>query len=363
MSPRVAFPPLGSLSLIAQTYLRALGLNVVEVPPASRRTLDLGVSGCPEMLCVPCKLLFGSYVEAAERGAETIIMLGGAGTCRLGYSASQHAAQLARMGYTCRFVTFDLYHVQRDFLRLTRDLSGERPYHTLIEPIRFLLELMRLVDEIETAALVTQARELVPGTTERARHRALTGAASLRDRHDLLEQREHLLDLLREVPTDPLRPVLTLGLVGDMYTILTPFLNLNLERELGRLGVVVRRWFGHQVRLLPPLPAPLRRDRRAQATQAGSRYLARDVGGFARATVAEAALMAQGEVDGLIHVAPFNCTPEIVAQSALVALQRERGVPVLNLSFDEQTGRAGLVTRLEAFVDMLWAARRRTHGA
>ena len=64
-------------------------------------------------------------------------------------------------------------------------------------------------------------------------------------------------------------------------------------------------------------------------------------------------------MDGLIHVAPFNCTPETVAQSALVALQRERGVPVLSLSFDEQTGAAGVMTRLEAFVDMLWSARRR----
>ena len=124
----------------------------------------------------------------------------------------------------------------------------------------------------------------------------------------------------------------------------------------------VRRWFRFTPRVMPSLPGPLRRDRGAQAARAGSRYLARDVGGFARVTVGEAALMAQGEVDGLIHVAPFNCTPEIVAQSALVALQRECGVSVLNLSFDEQTGRAGVSTRLEAFVDMLWMARQKRDG-
>jgi predicted nucleotide-binding protein (sugar kinase/HSP70/actin superfamily) len=82
------------------------------------------------------------------------------------------------------------------------------------------------------------------------------------------------------------------------------------------------------------------------------------VGGFARVTIGEATVMAKEEVDGLIHVAPFNCTPEMVAQSALVKLQREKGMPVINLTFDEQTGRAGMMTRLEAFVDMLWAARR-----
>jgi predicted nucleotide-binding protein (sugar kinase/HSP70/actin superfamily) len=155
-------------------------------------------------------------------------------------------------------------------------------------------------------------------------------------------------------------PVLRLGLVGDMYTILTPFLNLGLERELGRLGVEVRRWFPLRVRVSRAvLPVNLRLDRQARATRAGRPYLGRDVGGFARPAVGEAALMARGEVDGLVHVAPFNCTPEIVAQSALVALHRRQGIPILNLSFDEQTARAGMVTRLEAFVDMLWARKHR----
>ena len=361
-SLRVAFPPLGSLSLAAEGYIRALGLEVVSPPPTSRRTLDLGVAHCPEMVCIPCKLLFGNYLEAAERGAEAIVMLGGPGTCRLGYSAAQHAAQLTRLGYTCRVYTFDLYHVHRDFLRLTRELTDGRPFRELIEPIRMLIGLLRLTDEVETATLTLRPRELEQGTTDRARAEALARIAALRDRRQLQAERNNVLGLLYAVPHNPERPVLRLGLVGDVYTILTPFLNLNLERELGRLGVEVRRWFRLTRKIMPPLPGPLRRDRGTQAARAGSRYLARDVGGFARATVGEAALMAQGEVDGLIHVAPFNCTPEIVAQSALVALQRERGVPVLNLSFDEQTGRAGVVTRLEAFVDMLWAARRKRGG-
>lgn len=72
---RVSFPPLGSLGQIAECYLRALGLEVVSPPPTTQRTLDLGVAHCPEMICVPCKLLFGNYLEAAERGANTLIML------------------------------------------------------------------------------------------------------------------------------------------------------------------------------------------------------------------------------------------------------------------------------------------------
>ena len=356
MDRRVAFPPLGLISLAAESYLRALGVETVTPPPTSRRTLDLGVQGSPEMVCIPCKLLFGNYVEAAERGATDIVMLGGPGTCRLGYSVAQQARRLREWGFAVRTHTLDLYHVPRDLLRLTRTFADGRPAYELVEPVRFLLGLLNLTDELETTALVARARERERGAVDRAYAAALERVAALRDRQELKEQRDEILGLVRAVELDPDRPALRVGLVGDAYTILTPFLNHNLEVRLGRMGVEVYRWFHYTGRINLPL---LRRGRGGRARRAGSRYLKRDVGGFARATIGEAALMAQGEVDGLIHMAPFNCTPETVAQSALVALQRERGVPVLNLSFDEQTGPAGVVTRLEAFVDMLWAARRR----
>jgi predicted nucleotide-binding protein (sugar kinase/HSP70/actin superfamily) len=359
MDRRVAFPPLGVISLAAECYLRALGVEVITPPPTSRRTLDIGVQGSPEMVCIPCKLLFGNYVEAAERGATDIVMLGGPGTCRLGYSAAQQARRLREWGFAVRTHTLDLYHAHRDLLRLTRIFASGRPAHELVEPLRFLLGLLTLTDALETTALVARARERERGAVDRAYTAALERVVALRDRRALDEQRDEILGLVQAVERDPDRPVLRVGLVGDAYTILTPFLNHNLEVRLGRMGVEVYRWFHYTGRINLPLPTLLRQDRGGRARRAGKRYLRRDVGGFARSTVGEAALMAQGEVDGLIHVAPFNCTPEMVAQSALVALQRERGVPVLNLSFDEQTGPAGVVTRLEAFVDMLWAARRR----
>jgi predicted nucleotide-binding protein (sugar kinase/HSP70/actin superfamily) len=61
MRQRVTYPHLGALYITIEHYLRALGLEAVTPPFPSRRTLDLGVSHCPEMTCAPCKLLFGNY--------------------------------------------------------------------------------------------------------------------------------------------------------------------------------------------------------------------------------------------------------------------------------------------------------------
>ncbi|MCL0081634.1 hypothetical protein M1N89_00135 [Dehalococcoidia bacterium] len=55
---------------------------------------------------------------------------------------------------------------------------------------------------------------------------------------------------------------------------------------------------------------------------------------------------------------PFGCLPEIIAQN--IMLKTEEKLPVLTIACDEKLGEAGLITRLEAFVDLLWN-RRNSH--
>ena len=57
--------------------------------------------------------------------------------------------------------------------------------------------------------------------------------------------------------------------------------------------------------------------------------------------------------DGIIHISPFTCMPEIMSQNIFPAMREDREVPILPLIMDEQTGRAGYITRIEAFVDWL----------
>lgn len=359
IAKKVAVPELGEISLLAEKYFKTLGLDVITSPPVSRRTLDLGIQNTPEALCIPCKLLFGSYLESAELGATDILMLGGPNTCRLGYTVAQHTARIRSMGYDIHPWPFDLQNVGPEIVRLTRDIVPAKPVYELAGIFFYLMDLFNLVDAARQLTYYTRPRELELGASDRAYASALECILGLKDHQHFHEQRGEILNRIRRVAHDPYRPVLRIGVVGDVYTILTPFLNHRLDIELGRMGVEV--WSGYRlnVNLAPLLPFILRQDRRAQVVRAGNRYLDRDVGGFALCTIGEATVMAMQKVDGLIHVSPFNCTPEMVAQSMLVKLQREKGMPVLNLTFDEQTGRAGMMTRLEAFTDMLWSARRK----
>jgi predicted nucleotide-binding protein (sugar kinase/HSP70/actin superfamily) len=61
-----------------------------------------------------------------------------------------------------------------------------------------------------------------------------------------------------------------------------------------------------------------------------------------------------GQFDGMIYLSSFGCGPESLVGELLARWTKQRGdIPFMLLTIDEHTGAAGLVTRLEAFTDML----------
>ena len=65
-------------------------------------------------------------------------------------------------------------------------------------------------------------------------------------------------------------------------------------------------------------------------------------------------------IDGIIHLIIFSCGPDsIVGEMAARFSQRNPSVPLLQLTFDELTSETGLMTRIEAFLDL--SIRRQKH--
>ncbi len=59
------------------------------------------------------------------------------------------------------------------------------------------------------------------------------------------------------------------------------------------------------------------------------------------------------QVDGLISLVAFGCGTDSLTTDLVQRYSRRQDIPHLLLSLDEHTGEAGLITRLEAFIDML----------
>ena len=79
----------------------------------------------------------------------------------------------------------------------------------------------------------------------------------------------------------------------------------------------------------------------------------RDIGGEALESISDVAYANERGVDGIIHISPFTCMPEIMSQNIFPTMRENCEIPILTLIMDEQTGRAGYITRLEAFVDLM----------
>ncbi len=63
-------------------------------------------------------------------------------------------------------------------------------------------------------------------------------------------------------------------------------------------------------------------------------------------------------IDGIVTINAFGCGPDSMMLERISRFARKSSKPILHLSIDEQTGEAGFVTRLEAFVDMLYRKKR-----
>ena len=57
------------------------------------------------------------------------------------------------------------------------------------------------------------------------------------------------------------------------------------------------------------------------------------------------------DVDGMILLSAFPCGPDAMVNEIIT--RRVKGVPMLNLVLDSQTGTAGVETRLESFIDII----------
>ena len=68
--------------------------------------------------------------------------------------------------------------------------------------------------------------------------------------------------------------------------------------------------------------------------------------------------MLKGNVDGIIALSAFGCGPDSLMVDEIAYHCKEIGMPLIHLTIDEHTGEAGFITRLEAFVDMLFRKKR-----
>jgi len=353
---KVTFPHMGSLSIVGKGLFEHLGVDVVVPPPITKRTLKLGIEHSQEFACLPLKINLGNFIEAAELGADTIVMSGGVGPCRFGYYAQVQREILHDLGYNYEIIVVEPPDTHfSELVQKIKHLSNGKSLWQIAKAIRVGWVKARSVDVVEQKVQLIRPRETAKGTADTVYQWALKRIDEVGDIKSILQTQNMAVSELDNISQDKDKPVLKIAIVGEIYTILEPFVNLDIEKHLGRLGVEVNRSIYLSEWVNDHLFMGLARIRSGkEAAKSASPYLRHFVGGHGQETVGSTVRYAQEGYHGAIQLAPLTCMPEIVAQSILPVVSEKESIPVMTIYLDEQSGEAGLVTRLEAFIDLLY---------
>lgn len=351
----VTFPHMGKMYIPIKALFDELGVDIVVPPKINKRTLEVGIKSCPEMACLPLKISMGNYVESIKRGADTIVLSGSCGPCRFGYYGVVQKEILRDLGYDIDVVILDPPREGiKEFLNRIRKITGNSSLYNGLKALKKAFKVSEETERLLKSVLIKRCREVEKGSADRIlnefedRLREINGADNILA---CIESARLRLESI-EIDTDK-RPV-KIGLVGEIYTLIEPYVNLDVEKRLGNMGVEVHRemtvdnWVKYHL-----APDFSHRRRQKRILDQAKDYLGLCIGGHAWETVAHSLHYAREKMDGIIQVMPFGCMPEIVAESILPTLARDEGIPIMTLVVDELTGETGYQTRLEAFVDLL----------
>ncbi len=358
---KVAFPHMGTISIAWAAGLKKIGVEPYVPPYTSKKTLSYGTKNSPEAICLPYKLILGNFIEAIEGGADYVAMITSPGICRLGEYGNNIQNTLKDLGYKANYIELSLYDGIKGLYKFLKELSGKNDPILIMRAINITIRKIFAIDDLDRALAYYRAREVKFGEAEKHYKKALKMIDKVDSTLDLKHVYHEALKEIEKTEIDPNREVLHVDLTGEIFLVNDEFSNQNIERELGRMGVETRRSLtvGSFLKdaiipkaFRPPETHLQRAERMAKP------YLMRDIGGDALECVSDVVFADVHGKDGIIHISPFTCMPEIMSQNIFPTMRSEHEIPILTLIMDEQTGKAGYITRLEAFVDLMRRKKR-----
>ncbi len=359
---KVAFPHMGLIYVAWSAALRKVGLEPYVPPYTSKKTLSLGTKHSPEAICLPYKLILGNFLEALDGGTDYVAMITSPGICRLGEYGKCIQNALHDLGYDARYIELQLYDGIEGMYRFLRQITGKNRPLMFINAIVTAIRKVFLVDDLETKLAYLRAREINQGDAEKAFNKALKIVDEEDSFWKLRRAKKQAFTIMDKVKIDSKKEVLYVDITGEIFLVCDPFSNQNIEKELGKMGVQVRKSLTVSSFLKDAIiPKMFRKGEThlQRANRLAKPYLMRDIGGDALECVSDVAYANERGVDGIIHISPFTCMPEIMSQNIFPAMRENCEIPILPLIMDEQTGKAGYLTRLEAFVDLMRRRKRK----
>jgi uncharacterized membrane protein YdjX (TVP38/TMEM64 family)/predicted nucleotide-binding protein (sugar kinase/HSP70/actin superfamily) len=359
------YPNVGVMNAFVEGLTDALGTKdrCVTAPPNSLKTLDLGTRHAPEGACLPFKLIMGNLMEGFEKGANLAMMLTEEGPCRLGFYSLGMQLIFSDLELGTGWIDFSSVNLRKGYLGRFREAARKAGRSFSLPKVLHSAGIgfcrLAAVESLEAERNRLLPYEIDPGSINdcfekhQRRIMGITNPVSIS-----LALRSAKKDL-RATPMDRTRDTVKVVITGEIYCVLDAFANSNIETRLARLGAEPRRviWQTTHIRYYLQMDR-FRSDGKRAAVRAARKYLPEQLGGDCNSNIGHAILAHRRGDDGMVHLKPFGCMLEFVAQNLLNKVEQETGFPILSLTLDDLAAEERINVRLEAFVDNLFRRKR-----
>ncbi len=347
MNQIISFPHLGSYYHPIKYLLENLTEDeVIEAPPITKRTIELGEKYSPSDVCIPFKYNLGNFIEALDNGADILFQAGGG--CRYRYYAEVQEQILRDLGYDFKFIKIvskdrihikELYHIFKD---LNYKLSFRKFIKTCINTILYIIYMDKIDvlirKNIGFAENKNDFLELKDDMYEEFSNCNNPFMFSIK----YFKYKKKFKNLKINKPTNCLK----VGIIGELYTAMEHNSSYFLEEKLAELNIEVKRYTDLSYLLF----------KKAFFTKhmlrVCKKYCKYTLGADGLDNVYRTIKLSK-KYDGIIHTKPFGCTPEIGAIPIIKKVALEKNIPVIFFSFDANTSVEGMNTRIEAFYDLI----------
>lgn len=348
MSKIITFPHMGNYSYPVSYLLKHITNAEVRIAPKiTDRTIELGTKYSPDFVCTPFKYTLGTFIEGLENGANILIQAGGG--CRYGYYGELQEKILRDLEYQ-----FDYYNLvsegQTSLKRIYRMMREIEPKFSFIKGIYYLTitkKMIRYMDEFDNYIRERIGFELEEGNYLTILQDFLESFSNIKNLFQLKKIYKKYYKKLKQVRIKKPKDCLKVGIVGELYTLMEPFANYDLEMTLAKYHIEVKRFTNAHYLMFE------KRKEVPKYLEKAKKYIAYRMGADAADNIGRTKYLCENGYDGIIHIKSSFCTPEIGAMPIIQKIADDYNVPILFFSFDSGTSKVGIETRLEAFYDML----------
>lgn len=348
----VGYPKLGNYYVPIYNLLKNLvdkkDVDILVPEKMTSSIIKKGGSNSPDFICTPFKYNMGNFIDALENGANVLIQAGGG--CRYGYYYELQEKILKDLGYNFIFINLmdedgiNILNVYKKFKILNKRLLFKDFCYYFILGVKML----SILDKFESYMRLNYSLQINKNEFKNIQNNMLTEmkkVSSIKELNIIKKKyynKIYNVKLRKEKKED-----IKIGIVGELFTSMEPFASFNLESKLNDFDCIVKRYTTATYLLFE------KGFEQKNVLKKSKKYIDFLLGADGAETVARTLELIENGYDGIIHIKPFGCIPEINAMPILQKISNDYNIPIMYLTFDEQTSTTGINTRIEAFYDML----------